>query len=271
MDVKTFLELFFKELEISPDLREYYRVLNNKGRMLWRKAYFEQRLDYVVRHLGEAPENIWDAGCGYATTSIFLALNGYVVMGNTLEFYYDQIGRRLDYWSRHGNLDNLKIEYANLFDMPVRTGHYHAIIAQDTLHHLEPVHQAIDIFSISLQEGGRLVVTEENANHPFIALKNFSKRGFNRVTDYYDQRLGKHILFGNENARNLNAWKKIIHDSGLTLPDQEIEYIRFLPPGSFNHENYTRKIAWEQRMAKHAKMLRDYLFFGINFTAVKQS
>jgi SAM-dependent methyltransferase len=268
MDIPTFLEFFVRELEKNPELHAYYRLLERNGKFHWRKAYLEQRLEYVNNHLGITSGRIWDVGCGYATTSIFLALNGYDILGNTLEFYYDKIARRLDYWSQFGKLDNLKIEYANVFDMPVAPGQFDVIIAQDTLHHLEPVQEAMDRFRNALKHGGRLVVTEENGNCVFIFLKNFSKRGFKRVTDYYDERLGKNIRFGNENARSLHTWRKILERSGLRLMEQESERVRLLPPWCFNQENYRQQILWEKKAGKVIPGLQEILFFGINFTAV---
>jgi SAM-dependent methyltransferase len=269
MDIQTFLELFLKELEINSDLRRYYRLINNKSRFLWRKAYLEQRLEYVYNHLGIPSGKIWDVGCGYATTSIFLALNGYQVMGNTLEFYYDTIESRLNYWSKFGNLNELHVEYSNLFDMPVMAQKFDTIIAQDTLHHLEPVREAVDIFRVSLKQAGRLVVTEENGHNIFISLKNLSKRGFNRVTEYYDERLHKTILFGNENARSSHVWDEILKNGGLTLVESDLEYIRFFPPCCFTPENYAGMIEKEHKTEKNSNLLRELLFFGINFTALK--
>jgi SAM-dependent methyltransferase len=267
MVVEEFLELFIKELEINSDLRGYYRLLNSKNRLLWRKAYLEQRLEYVYSHLGVPSAKIWDVGCGYATTSIFLALNGYRVFGNTLEFYYDKIGSRLDYWSQFGNLNELRIEYANLFDMPIAMQQYDAIIAQDTLHHLEPVQKAVDIFRLSLKPEGRLIVTEENGNNIFISLKNFSIRGLNRINTYYDERLQKVILFGNENARSIQAWNEILKLGGFAMVEKDMEYIRFFPPCCFTPDHYIEIIEKERKIGKNLKLLRELLFFGINFTA----
>lgn len=268
MNVEEFLELFIKELEINSDLRNYYRLLNNKGRYLWRKAYLEQRLRYVSNNLKIKEGNIWDVGCGYATTAIFLALNGHHVMGNTLEFYYEKISSRFEYWSRFGNLSNLKVEYANLFDMTVTPQLYDVIVAQDTLHHLEPIDKALLIFKTSLKNSGKLIVTEENGNNLFINLKNFSKRGFNRVTQYYDEKLQKVILFGNENARSMKAWHHLLEETGLEVPDNTVEYIRFLPPFWFTPDNYSVTIEKETKAAKNFPIVREIFFFGIDFTAL---
>lgn len=270
MGIEEFLALFIKELEINQDLRGYYRLLENKNRFLWRKAYLGQRLEYVNNHLGIDTGTIWDVGCGYGTTSIFLALNGYRVFGNTLEFYYEKLNSRLTYWSKFGNLNNLRIEYVNLYDMPVVRQHYDVIVAQDTLHHLEPIQEAMDIFKASLKNNGRLIVTEENGYNIFIMLKNFSKRGFKRVTMYYDEHLQKTILFGNENARSLQLWCSILKDHGYSVPEKDMEYIRFYPPFCFTEKNYDRVTEKDRKPGKNHSLIHELLFFGINFTAINE-
>jgi len=268
MNVPEFFEIFARELETNPDLRGYYRLLDHPGRLLWRKAYLEQRLQYVHDHLPATGSAIWDVGCGYGTTAIYACLNGHRVVGTTLEFYYDQIRRRLDYWSRFGDLSGLHIAYENLFDRPVNPQSVDVIILQDTLHHLEPIDQACEIFSRSLRPGGKLIVSEENGDNPFIRGKNFARRGFNRVGEIYDEKLGKMIPFGNENARNLKAWKEILGRAGLCIMEGDTQYIRFYQPFLFNRDNYQTMISREQALAQKSRLLRDYLFFGINFTAV---
>jgi SAM-dependent methyltransferase len=268
MSVTEFLELFIKELELNGDLRHYYRLLNSKQRFLWRKAYLEQRLQYVSDQIGPAPGQIWDVGCGYGTTAIFLALNGFNVLGNTLEFYYNQIKNRMDYWSQFGNLDRLKIEYANLFDMKVPEVIYDYIIAQDTLHHLEPINDALKIFAHSLKPEGKLIVTEENGFSFFIRMKNFSKRGFNRVSEYYDEQLNKTIPFGNENARSMKAWRKLFEDHGFDVPEKYTEYIRLYPHFFYTRSNYGLMRFREAKISRKLPLVHEFLFFGINFTAI---
>ncbi|MBN2812694.1 MAG: class I SAM-dependent methyltransferase [Bacteroidales bacterium] len=267
MEVDEFLKLFMQELQMNSHLRSYYRLLNNKNLYFWRKAYFEKRLRYVNDMLPPKKANIWDVGCGYGTTAIFLALNGHKVLANTLEFYYDKINERLNYWKQFGDLSNLEIEYANLFDMPVKQGGYDVIIAQDTLHHLEPIDEAMLIFRKSLAGDGRMIVTEENGHNVFIMLKNFLKRGFKRVTSYYDEKLQKTIRFGNENARSFSKWHCILSNAGMIIPGNSIGYVRFFPPFVFNKTNYYQLQKKEAEIGKKCRLLREILFFGINFTA----
>jgi len=268
MSVNEFLELFIKELELNSELRHYYRLINDRRRYLWRRAYLEQRLRYISDHAGSAPGNVWDVGCGYGTTAIFLALSGFKVRGNTLEFYFQQLNNRLDYWSRYGNLSNLQIEYANLYDMNVPHNFCDIIIAQDTLHHLEPINNALKIFAHSIKSGGKLLVTEENGSSLFIRMKNFSKRGFQRISEYHDEHLNKTIPFGNENARSLNEWRRLFEDHGFDLPEKYTEYIRLYPHFFYTHSNYDLMRDREVRLLKKLPLIHEFLFFGINFTAI---
>lgn len=269
MDVPEFFELFLKELEINKNLQGYYRLLDNPRRLLWRKAYLEQRLQYVMGHLGNPGSTIWDVGCGYGTTAIFASLNGHRVVGSTLEFYYDHIQRRIDYWSRFGDLSAMQIVYENLFDKPLEKQSVDTILVQDTLHHLEPIDEACRLLWQSLKPGGQLIASEENGNNPFIRGKNFATRGFNRVGEIYDERLGKMIPFGNENARSLAAWKKILENAGFAFSNEETRFVRLFPPFFYNADNYLTLMARENTIGQKNQFLLGYLFFGINFTAIK--
>ncbi len=269
MGITEFFGLFIRELEQNQELHGYYKLLGKPSRFLWRKAYLEQRLKFVHDHLGKPGKAIWDAGCGYGTTAIFAALNGHRVTGSTLEFYYNQINRRLDYWSRFGDLSGLKIAYENVFDRPLPASSVDIVIVQDTLHHLEPIDDACSIFNEALKPGGRIVVSEENGLNPFINFKNVRTRGFNRVGEMYDEKLGRKILFGNENARSLSAWKKILTRAGFTLVEPETRFVRVLPPFVFTEEKYMHILEEEYAMGSKNNLFTNLFFFGVNFTGVK--
>ena len=109
MNVEEFLDLFIRELESNKSLRNYYRLIDSSSSFHFRKAYLQQRLSYVDQYVTKSGAAIWDIGCGYANTAIYLTLKGHKVTGTTLEYYYDQIQQRMEYWSRFGNLDKLKM------------------------------------------------------------------------------------------------------------------------------------------------------------------
>ncbi|MBN2348663.1 MAG: methyltransferase domain-containing protein [Bacteroidales bacterium] len=267
MNADEFTELFIEELRSNPELTDYYRIVNKDSLLPFRKAYFHQRLQYVYDQVKTPESSIWDVGCGYATTSIFLALNGHKLTGSTLEYYYGKIEKRLEYWSKFGSLDTLTIKYENLFDTSYPKKNFDVILAQDTLHHLEPIVEALEIMGNSLAKEGKMIVSEENGNNIINNLKNFKRRGFKRITAYYDDQLQKTILFGNENTRSLKAWQKLLENKNFSI--DHYEYIRLYPPFYYHNIDYNTVIDSEQKIWRKNKLLRELLFFGINFTASK--
>lgn len=262
---ERFFELFLKELEQERSLWSYYKFHSDPTCFDFRKAYFCQRLQYVIDHAGSSQSSILDVGCGYGTTAIFLALNGYKVHGTTLEFYFKVIPERIRYWSAFGDLSGFSYDYEDLFDSSVPRGRYDRIIVQDTLHHLEPLPEALGILRGLLNPGGRIIVVEENGNNLVQSLKLYRQRGNKRVIEFYDERLRKTILLGNENIRSLETWKREFERQGLKMDPSSVHYVRALPPSIFNRLGYIKAIDVEQGLWKRFPILKEYFFFGINF------
>jgi len=269
MNVEEFLDLFIRELELNKSLRNYYRLMDSSISFAFRKAYLHQRLSYVDRFVTIAGSAIWDIGCGYANTALYLALKGHRVNGTTLEYYYDQIQQRMEYWSRIGNLDKLSIVYQDLFDTSFPPASFDYLIPQDTLHHLEPLDKALQMIGSALGVDGKLIVSEENGRNLFISLKNYIKRGNKRVIEYHDEKLNKTLLLGNENVRTYECWTRELKKAGLAIEDGHTQYIRLFPPLMIRKDNYQSVITREQKLWKKSPCLKNHCFFGINFTARK--
>ncbi|MFO0359539.1 MAG: class I SAM-dependent methyltransferase [Flavobacteriales bacterium] len=269
MTVEQFFNHLLQELDTHPKLKGYYRFLNNEKTFEFRKAYYIQRLEYIEQQIKDVNGPIWDIGCGYGTTALFLALNGYKVHGSTLEYYFNEIPQRLEYWSKFGDISGFTFDYENLYDSTPQPAHYAAVIVQDTLHHTEPIEDAVRIIKACLKPGGKVIAVEENGNNLIQSLKLFVQRGNKRIIDYTDERLGKTIKLGNENIRPYSEWKKIFEKEGFTLPQDSVHYVRFYPPFFFK-KNCAEVIAKEQEKWKSNSFLRERFFFGLNFTAVNQ-
>ncbi len=269
MDIEHFFKLLLKELEVNTSLQNLYQFLKNKKSFYFRKAYFIQRLEYVKNNISIQDASIWDCGCGYGTTGIFLALNGYNVYGTTVEYYYDHIPARFEYWSKFGDISGFMVSYQNLFDPPFYKEKFDYVIAQDVLHHLEPNDLSLQILRDSLKEKGTLIVCEENGNNLINNLKLFLRRGNKRIIDIYDEKLNKQIKLGNENIQSLGSWKNKFKNAGLVINDKSVEYIRLFPPFFLHKNNYRRILERESRIWKKNKTVTEFLYFGINFTAGK--
>ena len=264
MTVEQFFELFLKELEDAPAMRGYYKFLNNRSSFEFRKAYFIQRLQYVADQITEKNAAIWDCGCGFGTTALFLAMNGFRVYGTTLEFYFEEIEKRKKYWSQYGNSELFEIDYANVFDNKLSENQFDNIILQDTLHHIEPLQDALKIFKNILKPDGQLIVIEENGNNFVENLILYKQRGNKRIITIWDEKLQKKILFGNENIRSWKKWKQEFESAGFLCENVEPEYIRFYLPFCYGNRSAYEMIDKENILQKKCR-LREYFFFGINF------
>lgn len=265
MTIERFFELFLEELKLNPNLTRYYKYLNNKSSFQFRKAYFIQRLEYIKKHLANKEGLVWDCGCGFGTTAIFLALNGYTVVGNTLEFYYKEIPDRLKYWCRFGDISSFTPSYENAYEKHFEPHTIDYIIVQDTLHHLEPFQGILHIFKQVLKPNGKLIAIEENGNNVVIRANRYRTRRNNRIIEIFDEQLNKKILFGNENIRSFRTWQKEFTEAGFELNDKN--YIRLYLPFFYNKTNASKLIEREQKLWKSNSFLREYMFYGLNFIA----
>src|ERR1043165_2225080 len=105
MSPEQFFELMLKELEVHTEMQPYYKFLGKKSSWHFRRNYFLERLRYIKANIVDAPNarslSIWDCGCGYGTTCLFLAMNGIRTYGTTLEFYFETVNKRKEYWSKY--------------------------------------------------------------------------------------------------------------------------------------------------------------------------
>lgn len=146
-----------------------------------------------------------------------------------MEFYFKEIPERMKYWSQFGDVSGFTFDYEDLFDTTVKRDQYDYIIVQDTLHHLEPLQDALHILHDHLKPDGKMVVIEENGNNIIQSLKLYKQRGNKRIIEFYDERLKKTILLGNENIRSLKRWKTELQKQRLLIDEKSVQYIRAFP------------------------------------------
>lgn len=269
MTTEEFFQHLLDELKQDDTVmsRSYYKfhLTENDGQHCFRKNYFMRRLEFIAAHVGDKANKIWDVGCGFGTTDMFLALNGYNVHGITIENQFAEvIARRQAYWSQHGDVDSFSWDYQSLFDEDVSTPRFDRIIVQDTLHHLEPIDEALQVLKKALKPGGKIIAIEENGNNIIQRARLYKQRGSKRVKEYHDEQLGKTILFGDENIRPLSLWRTLCERNGLKI--DEHEYIRLFLSPLWSPENYTERQEQERRLYRTNPLLREFLYWGVNFT-----
>lgn len=264
-----FIEHFEEEVKQTTSLQVYYKFVTPPSRVAFRKAYVLQRLKYIADNIVGKHLSIWDCGCGYGTTGIYLSLNGHSVYGSTIEFFFDEIPQRYKYWEKFGNPRLFEPHYENIFDKQHAPESVDIIILQDTLHHLEPMDEALDILYSTLKPGGKIIIVEINGNCFFERTKFFMQRGNKRIISIWDERLKKNIFLGNENIRTFKQWKNKFEQKGFLLNPKDINYIRFYPPYSYRNKSVLEIISKEQQIWKKNAFIRNYFFFGLNMIISK--
>ena len=269
LEIEVFFDLLLKEIKLNDDLSQYYKFHASDRRFKFRKAYFVQRLKYIIDHMPKSKAvKIFDLGCGYGTTALFLVLNGYRVEGITLEFYFKTIKKRIAYWSAFGDVSGFTYEYRNILD-GINDDAYDVVIAQDTLHHLEPIGQALNKIHQALKSDGILIAVEENGSNVVQNLKLIKQRGFRKVKTIYDEVLEKNILIGDENIRSLSAWDALLSKNNMSLNHDSLNYIRFFYPITYKNKPIKEVVRMEQRIQHKSSVLKKWFFFGLNFVAQK--
>ncbi len=271
MTPERFFELMLAELEGQKEMQPYYKFLGKESSYHFRRNYFMQRLRYIWKQIqsGGPEKNIWDCGCGYGTTCLFLAMNDIRTHGTTLEFYYKVIEERRQYWSQYGDTSLFTASYENLFDNHPAPESYDWIIVQDTLHHLEPINNALQIFNKSLKPGGKVLSIEENGNNIIQRIKLYKYRGNKRIITFYDEKLQKDILLGNENIRKLADWDALFTSNGFQILADSVNYVRYYLPFNYRISDPEKLLAQEEKIQQTANLRREFFFFGLNFVASK--
>lgn len=274
MSPEQFFDLMLKELEVHTEMQPYYKFLGKKSSWHFRRNYFLERLRYIQKNIVDAPGgkslSIWDCGCGYGTTCLFLAMNGIKTYGTTLEFYYETVQKRKEYWSKYGDTSLFTCTYENLFDNKPAADSYDWIIVQDTLHHLEPIDDALQIFNTSLRKNGKILSVEENGNNIIQRIKLYKYRGNKRIITIWDEKLQKDILIGNENIRSLDSWRQLFEKNGFRIPDTGVQYVRYYLPLNYRFSDPDTLLKKEQQIQQTKGMRREYFFFGLNFIGEKK-
>jgi SAM-dependent methyltransferase len=269
MNLNRFFFLLEAELKENKNITKYHRYTNDPYLYNFRKSYIFQRYQFIIDSIKKPHASILDLGCGYGTTAILLTLLGHKVHGITLEYYFNEIAPRLKFWSQYGDFSNLTFEYADLFDFHDKNEMYDYIIAVDTLHHIEPISKGLNILYQMLYKNGEIIICEENGSNWIAFLKHFKERGWKRISSYYDEILQKKIFFGNENTKSLKSWVRTFSKTPFIFNTNSLNYIRFYFPKVHNKKPLDLIIKKESELWKKSYFIREFCFFGINFTLKK--
>lgn len=269
MPVDEFFNILIEEMQENKELRDYHRLFKNPSFFELRKAYFCQRLNFLIQNVQDSDKNVWDLGCGFGTTSFFLAMNNIRSHGTTIgDHYFSGITKRRKFWDKYGDTSLFTTSYENLFDSTQSDDYYDYIILQDTLHHLEPVQKVFNILHKTLRVNGKIIILEANGGNFMHQLKLFCIRGNKRIIEVYDHQLKKNLLYGNENFRSISKWRQELEKQYFVIADNP-QFIKFFPQFFYDGKNSEKIVEIEQKISQKWPFIADRLFFGMNFIAEK--
>jgi 2-polyprenyl-3-methyl-5-hydroxy-6-metoxy-1,4-benzoquinol methylase len=221
-------------------LHTYYKGLldpTQTTRIQFRALFFAMRLQPVLSYIQQfklqhnSAPRILDLGCGMGLESLLLSLAGAVVHG--IDPWSEMIKfaqyRQTKYQAHYGIQLNLDYEHINLFKY-TPSEPYDAVYSSATLHHIEPVSDAIKKISQLIKPDGYFFLSDENGLSPVQQLAVQKKIGWIHPRKFWriDSDTGERYLYGNENIRATFLWGRYMRDAGLK--PQTIKYCRFLPP-----------------------------------------
>lgn len=252
----------------------YYRGLldpTKVSQIRFKSLFFSMRLQPILTYVQEftqvhgCPPHILDLGAGFGLESLLICLVGACVHGidSSLSMVEHARKRVSRYQESHQlNLD-LRYDCVNIFNFP-QDKPYDAIYCSATLHHIEPVAQAIRIISDLLKPGGYFFLSDENGFSPVQQLVVQKRIGWMRPRKYIksDPGTGERFVYGNENIRSLYGWKHLVERTDMQ--PEAVKYCRFLPPVDWPVERLVRF----ERKVRNIPMLTQ--LWAIGFTLLSR-
>jgi SAM-dependent methyltransferase len=255
----------------------YYRGLRDASKVSqirFRALFFAMRIQPVLTFVREFvstnghPPLILDLGSGIGLESLLLSLAGASVHGvdGWLPMVEQAQARQSRYEERFElNLD-LHYTYENIFKFnPGVT--YDAVYSSATLHHIEPIDEAIQRITDLIEPGGLFFLSDENGYSPIQQLAVQKKIGWIKPRKYLrtDPDTGEKFLYGNENIRFPVRWRILIRQAGLE--PRSIKYCRFIPPVDWPVE----KLLQAERMIRNMPLIGPISAIGFMLISEKPS
>lgn len=233
----------------SQSLTHYYRKLirASESVLRFRAVFFAMRLQPVLTYVSQfvdthhrAP-NILDLGCRFGLETILIGRSGACVHGIDPErnAILEAAVLKTHYEKQERVELDVRYEKANLFSFnPPET--YDAIYSSATMHHIEPMGQAMPLVAKLIKPGGYFFLSDENGLSPAQQLIVQKRIGWMRSRKLWltDSETGQPFLYGNENIRPPFRWAHLMKQAGLQ--PVSLKYCRFLPPIDWSVERLVK-------------------------------
>jgi 2-polyprenyl-3-methyl-5-hydroxy-6-metoxy-1,4-benzoquinol methylase len=254
---------------------KYYEGLldpTKVARSRFRGLFFAMRLQPVLTYIGEFTRQhghapyILDLGCGFGLETLILALNGAKAHG------IDRAASKIAFASKRGtgyqeahdlSLD-LRYDSVDLFDFNPPSP-YDAVYSNATLHHIEPLPDALEAIVHLIRPEGYFFLSEENGYSPIQQISVQRKIGWTQPRKLWhtDPNTGERYLYGNENIRAPCQWARHMKQVGLV--PQSIKYCRFLPPLNWPIE----QLVWIERFLRNIPLITQLSAIGFLLIACR--
>lgn len=218
-------------------LRQYYSGYTAKTTWVrFRALFFAMRLQPVLSYIEQfqqenrRPPSILDLGCGFGREAILLGLYGAQVHGVDVSPEKIELAGKIKQNIEGKQRTSLDVNFgvANLFRFAPSQA-YDAVYSSATLHHIEPVSDAIQTIASLVAPNGYFFLSDENGYSPVQQFHVQKKIGFAKPRKYLkvDSETGESFRYGNENIRPPFLWARHMRKAHLT--PISIKYCRFLP------------------------------------------
>ena len=284
--VRAFCELLARELNhrnacgpAAQALRQYYRRLflaDGTPSPLGVYGY-ASRLAPVLAALREAksPVRLLDAGCGYGTESLLLALSGADVTGVELVPERVKLARsRTSFYQEHTSTAlSIRFVNANVIRYLEKAGPFDIIWIMEAVSHIHPLEILLPLAYERLSPDGLLITSDPNALNPIALYRAYRIRGAPHYTlrlKGQDPSNGAPVYEAVERIFSVPGYARRLKKAGFRV--QEITVSGFMAASLVPAPLHKSKVIFTlltslQRTLQAFPILRQ---MGVNYTVVAQ-
>jgi len=210
--------------------RYYRRSFNNKlRRALYKKSYYS-RLHYMINLLFNSRNPIiLDAGCGLGSESIFFSSLGAKVVGVDIKENMVKVAEKRKLFYR--DLIRRKVEFVlgNVFEV-IKKQKFDIIWMNEAISHIHPAEGFLKLAHRQLNPGGRVIISEGNADNPCIRVRQVIQTGHWSWDAYFvqDPRTGKKVGYTTERMFSLEQIGSILKRAGYSIGRVELTHFTIL-------------------------------------------
>jgi len=198
---------------------EYYSLLRQLPRWLKKPVPFVAEASSFFKDCGV--QTILDLGCGMGRNSIYLAKEGFHVIGIDTS---KSALKHAKTWSKTKALDNLIVLRASMTRLPFISQTFHAVISVSVIHHATTgeIKKTIEEIHTVLKENGLFLANllstkdyryrkgEELEEGTFRILEHFGEKQFEEIHHFFSQKEIRTLLasFKNISLEQIQSGKK---------------------------------------------------------------